>query len=100
MAKRVGFEIAAICGRRSPQPKSRCNRDLDKYGGEGGIRIHPLFGNKGVLRCSPAFYGTEKKGTENLLPPKCPSEILHYSCYVYYEGHKILSITSHEHTVT
>jgi hypothetical protein len=26
-----------------------------KIGGADGIRIHQLIGNKGVLRCSPAF---------------------------------------------
>jgi len=26
-----------------------------RYGGEGGIRIRKLYGNKGVLRCTLAF---------------------------------------------
>ena len=33
-------ELEALCGRRSPQPKSRCNRDHGNHGGEGGIRTH------------------------------------------------------------
>ena len=40
MAERVGFELEVFCGRLSPQPKSRCNRDHCKHGGEGGIRTH------------------------------------------------------------
>jgi hypothetical protein len=40
MAERVGFELEAFCGRPSPQPKSRCNRDHGNHGGEGGIRTH------------------------------------------------------------
>src|SRR5579859_5567593 len=38
VAERVGFELEAFCGRPSPQPKSRCNRDHGNSGGEGGIR--------------------------------------------------------------
>ena len=33
----MGFELEALCGRLSPQPKSRCNRDHGNSGGEGGI---------------------------------------------------------------
>src|SRR5579859_3582560 len=40
LAERVGFELEALCGRPSPQPKSRCNRDHGNSGGEGGIRTH------------------------------------------------------------
>lgn len=45
---------------------------LKENGGEGGIRIHPPHGNKGVLRRTLAFYGTEKEGAERLVPPYCP----------------------------
>lgn len=46
--------------------------------GEGGIRTRPLYRNKGVLRRILAFYGTEKKGSEqlNLVPPYCPKDSL------------------------
>ena len=40
VAERVGFELETFCGRLSPQPKSRCNRDHERSGGEGGIRTH------------------------------------------------------------
>ncbi len=42
MPESVGFELEALCGRRSPQPKSRCNRDRVNHGGEGGSlrRVH------------------------------------------------------------
>ncbi len=40
MAERVGFELEAFCGRPSPLPKSRRNRDHGIHGGEGGIRTH------------------------------------------------------------
>jgi hypothetical protein len=36
----VGFELEALCGRQSPQPKSRPGRDHGRNGGEGGIRTH------------------------------------------------------------
>jgi hypothetical protein len=37
LAERVGFELEALCGRSSPQPKSRHDREHGQSGGEGGI---------------------------------------------------------------
>ena len=42
---------------------------FDKAGGADGIRIYQRYGNKGVLRCSLAFKGIERKERESLLPP-------------------------------
>ena len=38
-------------------------------GGADGIRIRQLYGNKGVVRRTLAFYGIERKGEESLVPP-------------------------------
>jgi len=43
MAESMGFELEASCGRPSPQPKSRCNRDHGNSGGEGGIPTHAIL---------------------------------------------------------
>ena len=43
LAKRVGFELEAPCGRPRPQPKSRPGRDHGQLGGEGGILTQPFF---------------------------------------------------------
>jgi hypothetical protein len=43
------------------------------------VRIRQLYGKKGVLRCTLAFKGTERKGGKSLVPPNCPSEIFHFS---------------------
>ena len=40
-----------------------------KVGGADGIRIYQRYGNKGVLRCSLAFKGIERKEREFLVPP-------------------------------
>jgi hypothetical protein len=46
--------------------------DSHLAGGEGGIRTHQLYGNKGVLRRSSAFQVMQKKATELLVPLYCP----------------------------
>ena len=48
MEERVGFELEASCGRLSPQPRSRCNRDhskmAERVGFEPtvGVNLHTL----------------------------------------------------------
>ena len=39
----VGVELEALCGRLSPHPKSRRNRDHGNHGGEGGIPTHAIL---------------------------------------------------------
>ena len=37
----VGVELEALCGRPSPQPKSRCNRDDSRWEMVPGVGVEP-----------------------------------------------------------